>query len=77
MGRYVKVEVDDRVAVDEQGRQMFPLSAKPNEKWTLILTKALVKYLSKVGSSSAMGSGLVAYALTGMVSENISLSHFK
>lgn len=27
MGRYVKIEVDDRVPVDEEGRVMFPRSA--------------------------------------------------
>ena len=68
MGKYVKIEVDDRVAVDEHSRELFPLSAKYNEKWTLIITKAVIKYLSKVSNSSIIGSGLVAYALTGMIS---------
>lgn len=43
----------------------------------MILAKALIKYLAKVGSEAVVGSGLVAYALTGMVSENIALGHFK
>lgn len=77
MGRYVKIEVDDRVPIDQDGRILFPRSAHGNERWTLILAKALVKYLAKVGSEGVIGSGLVAYALTGMVSENIALGHFK
>jgi hypothetical protein len=58
-------------------RELFPLSAKYNEKWTLIITKALIKYLAKVRNDNIIGSGLVAYALTGMISENIPLGHFK
>jgi hypothetical protein len=30
MGKYVKIEVDDRIPVDEHSREMLPLSAKPN-----------------------------------------------
>ena len=47
MGKYIKIEVDDRIPLDLNFRVLFPLSAKFNEKWTLILTKALIKYLAK------------------------------
>lgn len=76
MGKYIKVEVDDRFPIDEQARHLFPLSRKRNEKWTLILTKALTKYLSRVRNDAVVGNGLVAYALTGMVAETIPLSEF-
>jgi hypothetical protein len=42
----------------------------------LIISKAIIKYLSKVRNDGIIGNGLVAYALTGMVSENISLGQF-
>jgi hypothetical protein len=77
MGKYIKIEVDDRIPVDEYTRPMFPLSEKLNEKWTLILTKALIKYLSKTSKDGIVGNGLVIYALTGMLSENISLWQYK
>ena len=77
MGKYIKIEVDDRVPIDSQGRPLFPLSEKLNEKWTLILTKALLKYLTKASKDDIIGSGLVIYALTGMLSENISLKQYK
>ena len=67
MGKYVKVEVDDRIPVNENMRELFPTSAKPNEKWTLIITKALIKYLSRAQNDAIVGNGLIAYALTGMV----------
>lgn len=76
-GKYVKVEVDDRMPVNFHVKEMLPLSAKFHEKWTLIIAKALVKYLSLVSKDQVVGNGLIAYALTGMISENISLHHFK
>lgn len=42
----------------------------------MILAKALLKYLAKVRNDGIVGNGLVAYALTGMVSENIALEDF-
>jgi len=30
MGKYIKVEVDDRVPVDQKLRELFPVSAKHN-----------------------------------------------
>ena len=77
MGKYVKIEVDDRVPLNEQQRELFPLSDKYNEKWTLILTKALVKYLSKASRDGIIGNGLVMYALTGMITETVPLHHYK
>lgn len=57
---------------------MLPTSAKFNEKWTLIISKAILKFMAKVASKDEMvGNGLVAYALLGMVSEKISLHTFK
>lgn len=58
-------------------RPLFPLSEKLNEKWSLILTKALVKYLAKASKDNIIGNGLIIYALTGMVCENIPLWQFK
>jgi hypothetical protein len=43
----------------------------------LIISKAIVKYLAKAGNDKTVGNGLVAYALTGMIAESISVSHFK
>jgi hypothetical protein len=77
MGKYIKIEVDDRVPVDQYMRSMFPLSEKFNEKWTVILTKALIKYLAKASKDNIIGDGLVMYALTGLLSENIPLWHYK
>ena len=77
MGKYIKIEVDDRVPVDQYMRSLFPLSGKFNEKWTIILTKALLKYLAKASKDNIIGDGLVIYALTGLLSENISLYHYK
>ena len=77
MGKYVKIEVDDRVPVDEKQRPLFPTSAKLNENWTMILSKALVKYLAKTSNDSIIGNGLVIYALTGMISENIPIHQYK
>jgi hypothetical protein len=76
MGKYVKVEVDDRVPVNQNMRELFPTSAKSNEKWTLIITKALVKYLSRAQNDVIVGNGLIAYALTGMVAEQVPLGGF-
>ena len=67
MGKYIKIEVDDRIPLDLNFRVLFPLSAKFNEKWTLILTKALIKYLAKTSKDQIVGNGLIAYALTGMI----------
>lgn len=49
-------------------KNLFPYSAKVNEKWTLIITKALIKYLAKAINDDVIGSGLITYALTGMIS---------
>jgi hypothetical protein len=57
-------------------RELFPTSAKVNEKWTLIITKALIKYLSRAQNDAIVGNGLVAYALTGMVAEQVPLGGF-
>ncbi len=67
MGKYIKIEVDDRIPLDLNLRVLFPLSAKFNEKWTLILTKALIKYLSKTSKDEIVGNGLITYALSGMI----------
>lgn len=48
-------------------RELLPLSQKYNQKWTLIISKAIIKYLSKAGNDKTVGNGLVAYALTGMI----------
>lgn len=77
MGKYIKIEVDDRMPVNESMRELFPLSQKYNEKWTLIISKAIIKYLSKAGNDKTIGNGLVAYALTGMIAQSIPVSHFK
>lgn len=48
-------------------RELLPLSQKYNQKWTLIISKAIIKYLAKAGNDKIVGNGLVAYALTGMI----------
>ncbi len=67
MGKYIKIEVDDRIPVNESMRELLPLSQKYNQKWTLIISKAIIKYLAKAGNDKTVGNGLVAYALTGMI----------
>lgn len=62
---------------DSKNRPLFPRSAKLNERWALILAKAVAKYLAKAGMGPVTGSGLVAYALTGRLSERMSLAQFK
>lgn len=77
MGKYIKIEVDDRIPVNQAMRQLLPLSQKYNQKWTLIISKAIIKYLSKAGNDKTVGNGLVTYALTGMIAQSIPVSHFK
>lgn len=78
MGKPIKIEVDDRVPFFSEKNILFPLSEKLNERWTLILTKALIKYFMKASlDANVVGSGLIIYALTGMVTENISLAGFR
>lgn len=67
MGKYIKIEVDDRIPVNESMRELLPFSQKYNEKWTLIISKAIIKYLSKASNDKTVGNGLVTYALTGMI----------
>lgn len=43
----------------------------------MILTKALIKYLSQASRDGIIGNGLIMYALTGMISENVPLHHYK
>lgn len=70
--------MDDRIPVNQEERILFPTSEKDNEMWTLILTKALVKYFSMVCPKDAIiGSGMIIYALTGLITENIRLEGFK
>ena len=76
MGKYVKVEVDDRAPLDGD-RLLFPQSANISEQWAGIITKALVKFLVTAKIQEVVGSGLIIYALTGMVSEGISLKGFE
>lgn len=77
MGKEIKVEVDDEVPLGSQLQHLFPISSKPTERWTLIITKALVKLLAINNSGSNIyGNGLVLYALTGLISERIPVSEF-
>lgn len=77
MGKEVKVEVDDEIPLNSQLQHLFPLSSKPTEKWTLIVTKAIVKLLAINNSDSSIyGNGLVLYALTGLIGERISVRDF-
>ena len=56
---------------------MFPKSEKTNEKWTLILTKALIKLVALSNpKTNVIGSGLIINALTGMITENIKIRNF-
>jgi hypothetical protein len=49
-------------------RELFPISERYNEKWTLILTKAIIKLLVLSNPrASIIGSGMVLNALTGMM----------
>ncbi len=53
---------------------MFPTSEKRHEKWTLILAKALIKYLAIAWPNEKVsGSGLIIHALTGMISQRVNL----
>ena len=76
MGKYVKVEVDDRAPLDADSKLLFPQSANQNEQWAGIITKALLKFLITAQIDEVVGSGLIVYALTGMLSETIPLSGF-
>lgn len=74
MGKAIKVEVDDRIPLNHELKSLFPLSEKFNEKWSIILTKALIKYFALACPNEKItGSGMIIYALTGMISENVSL----
>jgi hypothetical protein len=53
---------------------MLPVSDKRHEKWTLLLTKALLKLMAiACPNEKISGSGLIFHALTGMICQNISL----
>lgn len=68
MGKSVRIEVDDRIPLGHNMKELFPTSMKSNEKWTLIVAKALVKLFMKANpTQSIVGSGLIIYALTGMI----------
>lgn len=68
MGKEIKVEVDDEMPLDSQLNYLLPISSKSNERWPLILTKALVK-LTIINNSNCdiVGNGLILYALTGLI----------
>ena len=77
MGVEVKIEVDSELPIDNKCRYLFPVSKKHHEKWTLILTKALIKLVSINNSPfSLSGDGLTLYALTGLICETIPLNSF-
>lgn len=77
MGKEVKVEVDDEIPLGSQLQHLFPLSAKPTERWTLIVTKAIIKLLALNNSNAGIyGNGLVLYSLTGLIGERIAVRDF-
>lgn len=73
MGKERKVEVDDKMPVSLRGTCKFPRSVHKGEIWPCLLSKAVVKLLALTENVTEkgynlIGSGLVVYALTGMLS---------
>lgn len=56
----------------------FPKSVKKDEIWASILSKALLKLITLTSNVSKenilTGSGLIMYALTGMLSETVPIN---
>ncbi len=81
MGKERKIEIDDKMPIDFKGNVLFPKSVKKEELWATIITKAIFKMLSLQTNfenfDGLIGSGLVMYSLTGMVSQTISTLHLQ
>lgn len=68
MGKAVKVEIDDRIPLGNNMKELFSKSEKINEKWTFILTKALLKLFALSNpKANVVGSGVIINALTGLI----------
>jgi len=79
MGCWRKITVDDFIPCDENGNILLPRTAKENELWPLLLSKALVKVASLDyfggNSFSEMGDTNMVHCLTGWLPEPIPLRY--
>ena len=80
MGKYRKIEIDDKIPVSENYEYFLPKTEKLEELWPVILTKALLKlYSFKIISNSfyEIGDPHPFYALTGYVPSLLNLNEYK
>ena len=79
MGKEKKVEIDDKMPINSKGECIFARTTNPVELWSMILSKAILKLYSSTkhfdNGKNIVGDGLVMYALTGLLAENINLAN--
>lgn len=79
MGKIKKIEIDDRVLVNEYNEILLPKSKRLEETWTYLLTKAIMKlYYYKYTNNSYLndekiGDISILYSLLGYIGETINL----
>lgn len=75
LGAWRKIVVDDRIPVNATGQPLLVVSPNPQEFWSLILTKAILKLAcmsyKEVRGSSEMGDFDVYHCLKGWIPEGL------
>jgi len=81
MGKYRKVEIDDRMPCTKYDDLLFPKCEKDDELWPALLTKALIKLYSYKYKTDdyfyeQVGDCSIIYALTGYIGEKLNIKQF-
>lgn len=82
MGKYRKIEIDDRMPCDKFERFMLPHTSHIEELWPALLTKALIKLYSfkykfhPLNIMEEIGDGSIFYSLTGYLPEKIRVINY-
>lgn len=77
MGKEKKIEIDDKIPINSKGESIYVRTTNGSELWSMLLCKALIKLCHSFkhfnNNFNLIGDGVIMYALTGLLCENINL----
>ena len=79
MGKYRKIEIDDRMPCGKNDELLLPKCENDEEIWPAIITKAILKLFSYKFKCDdyfyeQIGDSSIIYALTGYIGEKLNYS---